>query len=296
MRFRFGVFEFDAAARELRREGALVHLQPQPAQLLGYLLTHADKVVSREDLRTAIWGTETFVDFERGLNFCVARLRSALEDDSASPRFIRTVPKRGYRFIAPVQQVDEDLSAVLEPLGKRTRRTVLWACGAVTLVGIAACGGYWAHSLALVRRQPIVAVARFDNETADTAMTPFADGLTDNVVEELTRASRSRYSVIGNARLLRVPREQRDLNAIAASLHAGYVVLGQVQSNGAQTRILVHLIRLPDQTHLWVVRIEPAATDQLNAESEAAQRVGDEFSRRIAADSSGSRLPALANH
>lgn len=296
-RFRFGFFEFDATAGELRRNGSLVHLQSQPAQLLGYLLGRAGEVVSRDDLRNTIWGKETFVDFERGLNFCIAQVRSALDDDSTSPRFIRTIPKRGYQFIAPVQQVDESSGVHTKPANMlgRTRRTIFWACAAVILVVTSALGGYWARSLALAKRQPIVAVARFDNETADAAMTQFADGLTDNVVEELTRMSRGRYAVIGNASILRVPREQRDLNAIGASLHASYIVLGQVQSDGAQTRILVHLIRLPEQTHLWVARIEGAVSNPLSAESADAQRVGEQFAWRIISDSSGNRLPALPN-
>jgi DNA-binding winged helix-turn-helix (wHTH) protein len=104
-RFRFGLFEFDAAALELRREGVLVRLQSQPAQVLASLVERADQVVSRDDLRKAIWGDETFVDFERGLNFCISQIRSALKDDSADPTYIRTVPKSGYQFIAPVQRI-----------------------------------------------------------------------------------------------------------------------------------------------------------------------------------------------
>lgn len=299
MRFRSGIFEFDAGERELRRDGRLVRLQSQPAQVLAYLLEHVGEVVSREDLRNTIWGTETFVDFERGLNFCIAQVRSALDDDATSPRFIRTIPKRGYQFIAPVQRVGEDPvlnSAPSVPQRPQVhRRIIAWAFAGVLLLGLAVLGGYWAHSLALARRQPIVAVVRFDNETADAAMTRFADGLTDNVVEELTRLSRGRYAVVGNARILRLPRDQRDLNAIGASLHAAYIVLGQVQSDGAQTRVLAHLIRLPEQSHLWVARIESAISNPLDAESAAAQKVGDQFSWRIISDSSGTRLPALPN-
>jgi TolB-like protein len=145
------------------------------------------------------------------------------------------------------------------------------------------------------KRRPIVAVARFDNETNDPGMTRFSDGLTDSVVERLTSASRGRFDVIGNARILRLPREQRDLSAIASTLHASYVVLGQMQSDGAQTRILVHLIRLPDQTHLWVVRIDRPLADPLMVESDAAERVSAEFSDRLMSDSSGSPLPPAAN-
>jgi len=296
-RFRFGIFQFDAGARELRRDGRLVRLQSQPAQLLASLVEHAGEVVSRDDLRNTIWGTETFVDFERGLNFCIAQVRSALDDDATSPRFVRTIPKRGYQFIAPVQRLDDSVTKP-ESSAISRRRTVpkfAWAGGVLLLLALAALGGYWARSLAMAKRQPIVAVVRFDNETADATMTRFADGLTDNVVEELTRMSRGRYAVVGNARILRLPRDQRDLNTIGASLHAAYIVLGQVQNDGTQTRVLAHLIRFPEPSHLWVARIESAAPNPLDAESSAAQKVGDQFSWRIISDSSGTRLPALPN-
>src|SRR2546430_2687231 len=97
-RVRFGIFDFDPETRELRREGQTVRLQAQPAQVLEVLLQHAGEVVSRDTLRLAIWGTETFVDFDRGLNFCIAQIRAALGDSADSPRFIRTVPKKGYQF------------------------------------------------------------------------------------------------------------------------------------------------------------------------------------------------------
>ncbi len=109
-RYRFGIFEFDARTRELRRDGKIIRLQLQPAQVLSCLLDHAGDTVSRDDLRAAVWGAETFVDFDRGLNFCVAHLRSALDDDTVSPRFIRTFPRRGYQFIAPVQRLDASTS------------------------------------------------------------------------------------------------------------------------------------------------------------------------------------------
>ena len=95
-RFRFGLFEFDAASLELRREGVLVRLQSQPAQVLAFLIERGNEIVSRDELRKAVWGNETFVDFEGGLNFCISQLRFALQDDSARPLYIRTVPKSGY--------------------------------------------------------------------------------------------------------------------------------------------------------------------------------------------------------
>src|SRR5262249_41063784 len=109
----------------------------------------------------------------------------------------------------------------------------------------------------------------------------------------LTAMSVRRYDVIGNAQILRVPREQRDLKGIAESLRANYVVLGQVQTNGTQTRILAHLIRLPDQKHLWVVRTDRAVGDVLAAEAEIADRVVAEFAPRIERDTKGPRLVPL---
>src|SRR5690348_16384001 len=146
-RFRFGIFQFDAGARELRRDGRLVRLQSQPAQLLASLVEHAGEVVSRDDLRNTIWGTETFVDFERGLNFCIAQVRSALDDDATSPRFVRTIPKRGYQFIAPVQRLDDSM-AKSETSTISRRSTVskgAWASGVLLLLALSALGGYWAR-------------------------------------------------------------------------------------------------------------------------------------------------------
>src|ERR1700683_1150525 len=97
-RIRFGIFDFDQRTGELRREGQYVHLQAQPAQVLGVLLSRAGEVVTRDTLREVVWGCGTFVDFDRGLNFCVAQIRSALGDSAESPRYIKTLPKRGYQF------------------------------------------------------------------------------------------------------------------------------------------------------------------------------------------------------
>src|SRR5258707_6767427 len=100
--YRFGVFHFDADGLELSRDGRPVRLQPQPAQVLLTLLANAGRTVSREELRQAVWRDDTFVDFDRGLNFCIAQIRSALGDDAGTPRYIRTIPKRGYEFVCPI--------------------------------------------------------------------------------------------------------------------------------------------------------------------------------------------------
>src|SRR5215469_8309696 len=101
-RFRFGIFEFDCASGELIKNGNRIALQPQPTQLLGLLVAKPGVLVSREAIREVLWEQNTNVDFELGINRCVRQLRAALLDDIDAPRYIQTIPRRGYRFIAPV--------------------------------------------------------------------------------------------------------------------------------------------------------------------------------------------------
>src|ERR1700752_4460460 len=101
-RYSFGVFEFDAATLELRKRGLLVRVRPQSLKLLALILSRAGELVLRDEIRDALWGGDTFVDFAQGVNHCIKQLRVALGDDADSPRFVETLPRRGYRFIAPV--------------------------------------------------------------------------------------------------------------------------------------------------------------------------------------------------
>src|SRR5262245_40676217 len=103
--FRFDVFEADARAGELRKAGTRVKLQEQPWQVLLALLENPGTIVTREELRGRLWPTDTFVDFDHSLNIAINKIRDALDDAAAKPRFVETVPRRGYRFIAPVEQI-----------------------------------------------------------------------------------------------------------------------------------------------------------------------------------------------
>jgi DNA-binding winged helix-turn-helix (wHTH) protein/TolB-like protein len=285
-RFQFGVFEFDLATRQLERRGTSVPLQAQPARVLGCLLRRAGQVVSRDDLSQAVWGGETFVDFDGGLNFCISQIRSALRDNSAQPVYIRTIPKFGYQFIAPVEPIPDHKMQESGPVpsARAHARTVVLTLVLAFFAVLALAARYSFRLSPDAKELPIVAVLRFDNETGNPAMSQFSDGLTDTTVEQLTTQSRGRYSVIGNAQILRRPRVERDLNAIASSLHASYVVLGQVQAYNGQIRILAHLIRLPEQTHLWVARLDRTLADPLTLESEAAQQIAQQFSPRVPPD------------
>ena len=270
MLVRFGLFDFNPETRELRREGVLVKLQAQPAEVLSLLIDARGEVVSREDLRNAVWKDGTVVDFDRGLNFCIAQIRTALGDSSDSPRFIRTVPKRGYQFIAPLS----------EPVRVSSRRRWLLISGGVCAGAAVLVGGVWMRA-----KEQRIAVVRFDNETGNPELDRFADGVTDSVVAELTSSTLGRYGVIGNAAILRRPREAWNLPEIASSLGARFVILGEVQPNGDAVRVLAHLIRMPEQTHLWVSRFNADVHDP----PAAAQRIASDFTRRLTSPSAPTR-------
>jgi|SRR5579862_1011335 len=273
--YRFGVFALDARTLDLSREGRPVRLQPQPAQVLLTLVANAGRTVTRDELRQAVWKDDTFVDFDRGLNFCIAQIRSALGDDAAAPRYIRTAPKKGYEFVCPVH--DED-TPVLAVRGRRDLRGYLVVAAAVVL---AFAGFLTYRAIVAGRAVPIVAVIRFDNETGDPSLSRFSDNLTDTVTAQLTTVGAGRFAVIGNAAILRRPRPERDLRTIAASLRAGFIVLGQVQRDQQHVRVLAHLIRMPEQTHLTVSRTENVADPTLAVTDEIAGTIARAFGKTL---------------
>lgn len=276
-RVRFGVFDFDSETGELRREGSPVRLQAQPAQVLGFLVAHAGDVVTREQLREAVWGNETFVDFDRSINYCVAQIRSALGDSAEAPRFVRTIPKRGYQFLGPVERDEPVLVAAQAAIpSRRVRKRKLAAAAlAVMSAGVVT-------AVVLERIRPVkIAVARFDNETGNAQIAAYSDRLTDLVVADLTAGAPKKFRIIGNAAVLRGPREGRDIRKIGQSLDASYIILGQVQKTASGYRILAHLIHLPEQTHLDVVRYESKFDDGLPSEEKLGEGIRAEFLRRL---------------
>ena len=280
MKTTFGPFTFDSAARELRRNGDIVKLQSQPAQVLTVLIEHAGEVVTRDTLRQAVWGGDTFVDFDKGLNFAIAQVRTALGDSADAPTFIRTFPKRGYQFIPSL----DSPPAVDSRLHRMWRRAsvlrnpepfVLVSLPLIIAVVLISGAIRW---IATRTADPgrTIAVARFDNQTGLADYDRYAQDVTDALVAELTASGTGRFAIIGNAPALRLPRDQRDIVKIGDSLKAGYIVLGQVQRDGEKVRVLAHLIRLPEQTHLWVTRVE-AVPAELTPPAGLAQRISTEF-------------------
>jgi hypothetical protein len=192
-RFRFGLFTFDASSVELRREGVLIRLQAQPARVLAHLFSRAGEIVSREELREAIWGEETFVDFERGLNVCIAQIRTALGDDSNSPRYHPDGSPAGISIHCSCGSVSPIPPSRLPRADCLASQCRFSRCHSRRRARICI-----RHALAASRSSPgeplVIAVVRFDNETGDPAINHFSDGLTDNVVVELTRMSQDSFA------------------------------------------------------------------------------------------------------
>lgn len=298
MTFLFGTFSFNPASLELTRDGRAVRLEPQPARALALLVARTGEVVSREELRTAIWGEHTHVDYERGLAYCLAQVRTALGDSAENPRFVQTLPKRGVRFIAPVTVVANDTAQVegaAAPVAAAVPRAVpapsadvrpelatpslpspprSWLGGrGPWLTGVAAA---MVAALIWVRadtppRPALVAVSIFDNETGDPALDRFVTGLSDLVVTRLTALAPDRVGVIGNSAPLRQPRAIRNLRTLAETVRADYIVIGQLQRQGDGLRFILHFIRLRDEVHLSAQRLLRPTMDVTGLEDEVVR-------------------------
>jgi DNA-binding winged helix-turn-helix (wHTH) protein/TolB-like protein len=283
MVFRFGVFEFDPDSGELRKNGRAAPLEPQPARALALLLSRSGDVVGREEIRDAVWGSDTHVDFDRGLAYCLSQVRSALGDSADNPRFIQTVPRRGFKFIAPVSR---DLPGASHAREVRVAAPAagggppLWAVGlALAVFGALATLLFWflVRDSAPSNDRVVIAVSVFDNETGNPDYDRPVAGLSDLVVAHLTTIDPARVAVVGNAAILRQPRNIRNLKAVGESVRADYVLLGQLQSGETGLRFITHFIRLQDEAHLKANRL--TVEDATLAGLEAA--VVEEFDRAV---------------
>lgn len=273
MIYRFGTFEFDSETGELRRNGRAIALEPQPAKALALLLSKPDEVVARDELKAAVWGSETHVDFDRGIAYCISQVRTALGDNAENPRFIQTIPRVGFKFIAPVALVAPDAPvAAAKTFNKWITIPLVLALAAVTV-------GLVVETFRTTPEQGriVIAVSVFDNETGNAEYDRAVAGLSDLVVERLTKLDPNRIAVIGNAAVLRQPRNTRNLKAVAANVKADYVLLGQLQRGESGLRFITHFIRLRDEAHLKANRLT-VADDKLTG-LEAA--VVAEFERAV---------------
>lgn len=291
MVYRFGVFSFDDRSMILMRGERDVSIEPQPARALALLLSRAGDLVTRDEMRARLWGTDTHVDFDRGLAYSVGQLRAALGDSAENPLFVQTLPRRGYRFIAPVHTDSAGMQPAVpvEAPGSSPRPPAVpgWIAAAAIATVALVVGAAGALMLARDRpvaaapRRPIVAVAMFENETDDPSSSRVVATMSDTIVEKLTAIGPSRIGVDGHAPILRRPRDARDWRAVARETGAGFLVSGLLQIRDGHPSLLMQLVRLDDGTHVWVQRLSRPARDRLEGLDADASAEIDAAVRRI---------------
>jgi TolB-like protein/DNA-binding winged helix-turn-helix (wHTH) protein/Flp pilus assembly protein TadD len=288
---RFGIFELNTATGELRKSGMTVKLRPQAAKILIMLVARRGQLVTREEVREEIWGRERFVDFEHGLNLCIGQIRAALDDDADTPRYIETLPRRGYRFIAPVEgaipltAAPQTLSAPLP----RPRPRFAWRQAAIFLaitlaIGIAFAVTHpadWRERLfgSSVRPVRTIAVLPLQNLSGDPAQDYFADGVTEALTTNLARMES--LQVISRTSAMQYKAAKKPLPAIARELRADAVVEGSVQRSGNHVRITAQLVRATTDKHLWAQTYERDMSDILGLQDEVASAIAGQIEARL---------------
>jgi TolB-like protein/DNA-binding winged helix-turn-helix (wHTH) protein/Tfp pilus assembly protein PilF len=275
---RFGSFELDPRTAELRRDGAVVKLQPQPFRVLALLVERAGELVTREELKKALWGDETYVDFERGLNFCINQVRAALGDSADSPQFVQTLPRRGYRFISPVTSSEPVASE--SPARKSTARLkdLGRTAGGVAFLALLVTGAAF-----LARRatnpapaqhpRTMIAVLPLEDLTGDPPPSWFADGLTDELIAQIGRVSPRRLGVIARTSAMTYRGSSKTIGDIGRELTVSHVVEGSLRREGNRLRVTVHLVGVADQTPIWSETYDRSVHGALTIQSEIAAQV-----------------------
>ena len=280
---RFGVFELDLRSGELRREGVRLPVQGRPVQTLAILLREPGQVVTREQLRTELWPADTFVDFEHGLHNAVARLRAVLGDTAGTPRFIETLPRRGYRFIGTVEPAvalpQPELPSAIERVAEAgakipVRKQYPWRGLAVAaiLVFIAGALGVWYMSQARPgERIESLAVLPFENLSRDPEQEYFADGMTDALITDLANIKALR--LVSRTSLMRYKGTRKSAPEIAGELHVQAVLEGAVERAGNRVRISVRLIRATTDQPVWAESYDRDLRDVLLLQDDVARSI-----------------------
>lgn len=274
---RFGSFEFDPQTGELRKLGMRVHLEGQPVAIMAMLLERPGQLVSRDELQKRLWPADTFVDFEHSLNAAIRRLRLALDDSAESPRYVETMARRGYRWIAPLAGADgatniEAVSPVPQPrLSRGLRAAIGLASGAAILALIFT-------ATQLLRPRPpavrtMLAVLPFLIIGNDAQQEYFADGMTEEMITQLGGLDPQHLGVIARTSAMQYKATHKDAGQIARELNVSYLLEGSVQRQGQRVRVTAQLIQASDQTNFWAETYDSDLGDVLRVQSEVARAI-----------------------
>ncbi|HWO34367.1 MAG TPA: winged helix-turn-helix domain-containing protein [Candidatus Acidoferrum sp.] len=279
----FGTFEADLRSGELRKQGKRIKIQEQPFQVLTILLRHPGEVVTREELRNQNWPPDTFVDFDNSLNTAINKLRDALGDSADSPRFIETLPRRGYRFIGAVNGARQPQVSEAKP--PRGLRSLIFpvAFGLLAVVGITAVllglnVHGWRDRLFVHAAKPRIqalAVLPLTNLSGNPEQEYFADGMTEALITELGKTSIPR--VISRQSVMQFKASKKPLQEIARELNVDAVLEGAVELSGDRVRVSVHLDQVSPEGQLWANQYDRDIHDVLPLQDEIARTVTDEI-------------------
>jgi TolB-like protein/DNA-binding winged helix-turn-helix (wHTH) protein/tetratricopeptide (TPR) repeat protein len=294
---RFGVFEANLPARELRKHGTRVRLRGQPFCILSMLLEKPGDVITREEMQRKLWPADTFVDFEHSLNSAIKKLRAALGDSPENSRYIETIPRVGYRFIAPVREVQPaalpvaeapaSLSASSAPVvppapaapHERPKNSVFVVGSSVLLALLAVTTLLWWRFHfrlgAATGEKVSLAVLPFVNLTGDPGQEYFSDGLTEEIIAQLGQVNPDRLSVIARTSVMHYKSSSEPLPQIGSELGVQYVLEGSVRKDSGRVRITAQLVRVHGQTPIWSREYDRELSGLLTLQHEVAQEVAD---------------------
>lgn len=295
---RFGTFEADLRAGELRKQGTKIKLQGQPFQVLQVLLEQPGQIVTREELQQKIWPADTFVDFDHGLNNAIRRLRESLNDSAENPRFIETLSRRGYRFIGKVQNGPSATSQEVRPsptaaemsLFATHKRRFAWGAvfGAALVAALTLVLGLNMRGMrdrllgkSIAPRIQSLAVLPLQNLSSDPAQEFFSDGLTDSLITDLAQIGS--LKVISHTSAARYRKTDKSLPEIAHELNVDGIIEGTVQRSGDRLRINVQLIHGPTDRHLWANSYEGDSRNVLALERSVTEDIARQIRARLTA-------------
>jgi TolB-like protein/DNA-binding winged helix-turn-helix (wHTH) protein/Tfp pilus assembly protein PilF len=317
--FRFGLFEVDGRTGELRKQGRAIKLRGRPFDILLLLLSRRGDLITRDELRHHLWPADTFVDFDHGLNSAMNRLREALGDSADSPRFIETLPKRGYRFIAPIEVLNRETVAppdraapvTTEAIGPAPApditvvdrnesrvqvtgpsRIVLIGAVSAVVVGIVVALLYLriGHAAPPHSAKMTLAVLPFENLSADADQDFFTDGFTEEMIAELGKLDPDRLGVIARTTTRLYKNARKNIGQIHQELGVDYVLEGSIRRAANRVRITAQLVQTSDMTHLWAESYDRDVSDVLAIQSEVAMKIAHSLTlalRRPEGESAG---------